>query len=85
MKIIKKNYFLIILAIYSFSFAFFLGKIFVETIREPILSENFRIPNLAVNQLINVSAKLEQREELPYPEKLDLTKIEFGKTEPFNP
>lgn len=85
MKDLKNRLFLVFLVIYIALFTVFLGKTLLEVIKRPIPAGQSSIPSLLVSQLDKVSTKLEQREKLSYPEKIDLSKIEFGKLEPFNP
>jgi len=85
MKTFKKYLFLAFLSIYFAFFTVFLGKTLLELIRKPIPASQSSIPSLAISQLNKISVKLEKREKLVYPEKVDLTKIKFGKFEPFNP
>lgn len=85
MRVLKNRLFLIFLTIYIALFTVFLGKILLEINRKPIPTAPSLIPSLSASQLDKVSTKLEQREKLSYPEEIDLTKIEFGKFEPFSP
>lgn len=85
MKTIKEKIFLLILAIYGAIFWVFLGRTFLEIAKQPYLSDKFTIPQLSLDQLNSVIIKLGKRTNLEYPEKIDLSKVNFGKIEPFNP
>lgn len=86
MKSTQNRFWLIFLIIYAMLFVAFLGKNLLEiSKKQPFPVAQSSIPSLSVGQLDQISAKLEEREKLNYTEKIDLTKFQFGKTEPFNP
>lgn len=82
-KDIKKYFYRMALAVYlGFVLVFLLRNIFA-VVQEPQISAQSQIPRLSISELSRVSASLENREKLIYPEKLDLSEFQFGKTEPF--
>lgn len=85
MKAIKNRLSLVFLVVYIALFTVFVGKILVEVSKKPISMAPSSIPSLSVSQLNKVSVKLEEREKIDYTEKVDLSKIQFGKLEPFVP
>jgi len=85
MKNIRPHPFLIFIVVYALVFVTFLGKLILEMNRAPQLNNQSSIPTLSTSQLDKISAKIGNREKLDYPEKIDLTKINFGKIEPFSP
>ena len=85
MKTLKNRLFLFFLILYGLVFVIFLGKILFEVNKKPMPTDQSLIPNLSLIHLNKISTKLEEREKLNYPGKIDLTKIQFGKFEPFNP
>lgn len=85
MRVLKNNLFLIFLTIYLAFFTVFVGKTLLEVSKKPISIIPSSIPSLSVSKLDKISAKLEEREKIEYAGEVDLTKIQFGKLEPFSP
>lgn len=84
MKQLNKQIFAIFITIYSLFWVAFLGKILLDLTQTPKTTSQSNIPLLASENLKQVTEKLNSRAKLEYPEKIDLTKINFGKIEPFN-
>lgn len=85
MKISKNDLIWVLLAVYAVFFAVFLGKIALEVSEKPVSFGPSSVPSLSVSQLEKISTKLEAREKLNYIGEIDLSKIQFGRIEPFNP
>ncbi len=77
--------FRVIIIVYLAIILGFLGKTLFVVLRKPTVSGASAIPALAVEKLDSVSARLEKREKLAEFAPVDVTKFQFGKTEPFRP
>lgn len=85
MKLKKDQLSVILLIIYLSLFTLFIGKTIFNLNKRAAFSGNSSLPILSTGQLEKISKELATREKLIYPEKMDLSKFQFGKLEPFNP
>lgn len=62
-----------------------MGKIIFQVGRTPTMATSSTVPVLQVEKLNKLVSVLEKRINPGQPGKVDLSRFNFGKSEPFNP
>jgi len=83
MRETKINFFTLLVVIFLGTVAVFYGRLLWQIVQEPKISKTSLIPALPIDELNKVNDNLEKRSKLLDNKKIDLSRFQFGRNEPF--